>query len=143
MIYLASPYSHPDSVIRQSRFESACEVTALLLKQGLVVYSPIVHGHPLTDYGLPGDWSFWKIHAQTFLQRCDALVVLMLEGWQNSIGVQAEMTMAKEWSKPTYTLNPPVGSEARDMALCCELIAKLTKEASNEKEARGGPPVAL
>jgi hypothetical protein len=31
MIYLASPYSHPDPLVREQRFRDACRATASLL----------------------------------------------------------------------------------------------------------------
>ena len=56
MIYLASPYSHPDPAIREARFDAACRVTAEQIRAGQPVFAPVVMGHPLVRYGLPGDW---------------------------------------------------------------------------------------
>jgi hypothetical protein len=100
MIYLASPYSHPDPVVREQRFQAACRATAALLRAGEAVFSPIVHGHPLADYGLPTGWEFWERFNRTFLERCDEVVVLMLDGWRQSVGVQAEIRIAQELGKP-------------------------------------------
>jgi Domain of unknown function (DUF1937). len=47
MIYLASPYSHPDPLVREARFDAACRAMADLVHAGQIVFSPIVHGHPL------------------------------------------------------------------------------------------------
>ena len=55
LIYLASPYSHPDFVVRQRRFDADCQATATMVRAGLIVFSPIAYSHPLTRYGLPGD----------------------------------------------------------------------------------------
>jgi hypothetical protein len=100
MIYLASPYSHPDAAIRQRRFEAVCRVAARLLRQGRTVYSPIVYGHALCAYGVPGDWRFWQRHDRPLLEACDEVVVLMLDGWENSVGVHAEIAFAREMGKP-------------------------------------------
>ena len=64
MIYLASPYSHPDPLVRHARFEAACQATAGLLRAGRPVFAPIVQGHELVRYGVPGDWSFWAALAR-------------------------------------------------------------------------------
>ena len=95
MIYLASPYSHLDPDIREQRFHAACCAAAKLLRVGHVVISPVVHSHPLAAQGLPPDWRFWERCDQTLLERCDRLVVLMLDGWHESEGVRAETALAK------------------------------------------------
>ena len=106
MIYLASPYSHPDSAIREERFRAACLAAAQLMGAGNVVFSPIVHSHPIALHGLPTDWRFWECHDREHLVRCDEVVVLMLDGWQESEGVHAEIRIAKELSKPVWYLEP-------------------------------------
>ena len=106
MIYLASPYSHPDSGVREQRFHQACYAAAQLLASGLTVFSPIVHGHPLVAHGLPTDWPFWERFDRDHLVRCDEVVVLMLEGWRESVGVAAEILIAGELGKPVRYLDP-------------------------------------
>jgi len=100
MIYLASPYSHPDPAVREQRFRQACAAAAALLRAGHAVFSPIAHSHPLVEYGLPTDWSFWERHDREHLARCDEVVVLLLEGWEESHGVQSEINIAQEMGKP-------------------------------------------
>ena len=96
LIYLASPYSHPNPAKRQWRYELACKVAALLMRDGHLVYSPIVHSHPLTRFRLPAEWDYWRRLDEEMLRRCDALAVLRLPGWEQSVGVQAELALAKE-----------------------------------------------
>ena len=59
MIYLASPYSHPDPAVRKERFHAACQARAELIRAGWIVFSPIVHSHPLVEHGVPTTWDFW------------------------------------------------------------------------------------
>jgi hypothetical protein len=99
-IYLASPYSHPDPGIREQRFEAACLATAELVRRGTVVFSPIVHGHPLVRFGLPTTWEYWSRFDHEYLRRCDRMIVLMLDSWQDSRGVQAEISLARELGLP-------------------------------------------
>ena len=112
MIYLCSPYSHPEVVVREQRFRDACRAAATLLASGLTVFSPIVHGHPLVGHGLPTDWPFWERFDRDHLVRCDEVVVLMLDGWRESVGVAAEIRIAGELGKPVRYLAPdfPAGS---------------------------------
>lgn len=103
MIYLASPYSHPDPAVRQQRFEAACRAAAAMIRQGQTVFSPIAHSHAICAFGVPLDWRFWSRHDRRYLEACDEVVVLMLDGWQESVGVQAEIAIARELGKPvTY-----------------------------------------
>ena len=104
MIYVASPYSSPDPTVRQQRFEAACRAAAELMRQGKTVFSPIAHSHALCAYGLPLDWRFWEQHDRHYLEACDEVVVLMLDGWRQSVGVQAEIAIARELGKPVTFL---------------------------------------
>jgi hypothetical protein len=104
MIYLASPYTHIDPLVRQRRFESACRAAAALIVRGKAVFSPVAHGHPICAYGVPHDWDFWQRHDRCYLDACDEVVVLMLDGWRESVGVQAEIAIARELGKPVTFL---------------------------------------
>jgi nucleoside 2-deoxyribosyltransferase len=106
MIYLASPYTHPDPAVREQRFQAACRAAAALIHEGFVVFAPIVHSHPVAAYGLPTSWAFWRKQDQEHLEQCDELLVLMLDGWQESTGVQAEILLARELGKPVRYLAP-------------------------------------
>ena len=106
MIYLASPYSHSDPQVREVRFDAACLATAHLIRTGRSVFSPIVHGHPLVRFGLPTDWAFWELHDLEHLQRSDEMLVLQIDGWQESEGVQAEIALASALGKRVNYLAP-------------------------------------
>ena len=71
VIYLASPYTHSDASVRESRFDAACQATAELVRSGQVVFSPIAHGHPLVRFGLPIEWEYWARFDREYLRRCD------------------------------------------------------------------------
>lgn len=106
MIYLSCPYSSEDPAVRQFRFEAACKATAEMLRSGLIVICPVVLAHPLTNYGLPGDWQFWQNYDRAYLEACSALAVLALDGWQESEGVANEIKMANELEIPWWCIEP-------------------------------------
>jgi nucleoside 2-deoxyribosyltransferase len=107
MIYLASPYSAPDPAVREQRFRDTCRATAALLQAGHAVFSPIAHSHALAEHhGLPTDWTFWERTNREHLLRCDEVVVLLLDGWRSSAGVQAEIRIARELGKPIRLVEP-------------------------------------
>lgn len=97
MIYLASPYSHPDPAIQQLRHDQALAVMAGMLRQGEVVYSPIVACRPVAlAYDLPHDFTFWQRMNYGILRHANIFTILMLEGWEKSKGLRAEWEMAEE-----------------------------------------------
>ena len=106
MVYLASPYSHPDLNVREERFRAACQAAADLMREGHLVFSPVAHTHPIAQFGLPAEWAFWESQDRHFLERCDEAVVLTLDGWEDSAGVLAEIQIAKELDKPVRYLAP-------------------------------------
>lgn len=101
MIYLASPYNHYDTEVRNERYSMTLKATAYLLKRNYIVFSPIVHNHHLaSQFDLPREWEFWKNIDEVFLRKADELIVLLLDGWKESIGVKAEIKIAKERGIP-------------------------------------------
>ncbi len=106
MIYLCSAYSHPDPAVRERRFDAACRAAAELTRQGRTVYSPIVHSHSISKYGLPLNWAYWQRHDRRFIEACTEVVVLRIDGWKESVGIQAEIAIAQELGKPVTFLDP-------------------------------------
>jgi hypothetical protein len=106
VIYLSSPYTDPELEVRAWRFCAACQAAAHLLRSGHLVFSPVAHTHPISLFGLPTEWEFWERQDRALLERCDRLVVLMLDGWRESLGVQAEIRIAAELGIPTEYWDP-------------------------------------
>mgnify|MGYP001599269435 CR=1 FL=1 len=101
MIYLASPYSHPDPKIKERRFQDVCRYAAAMFRNGIHVFSPIAHTHPISVYGLwEWKWEQWKEYDLEFIAMCSEMWVLMLPGWEESVGVAAEIKIAKGLGKP-------------------------------------------
>jgi hypothetical protein len=95
MIYLASPYTHQDPAVMEQRFDAACRAAGKLMAEGHVVFSPIAHTHPIAvRCELPRGWDFWKRFDMEFIVASRKLIVLMIDGWDESKGVAAEIAMA-------------------------------------------------
>lgn len=112
MIYLASPYSHPDPAVREHRFQQACRAAAALLRAGILTFSPVAHSVPIANCGLPTTWDFWRQVDVEYLRHCDALVLLRLPGWERSVGVRAEIALARQWGMPVIELDPAALADA-------------------------------
>jgi hypothetical protein len=109
LVYLASPYSHPDPAIKQERFETICAVQAELLNQYGDVFGfigPIAASHCVAQHGkLPTEWEFWKKQDELLISRCDELWVIKMDGWEGSVGVQAEIAFAIGKKIPIHFLS--------------------------------------
>jgi hypothetical protein len=111
IIYLASPYTHSDPVVRQARFEAACVANGKLMALGYYVYSPIAHCHSVAEKcDLPTDWAYWQGFDRAMIGACCKLIVLTLDGWDRSTGVAAEIAIAGELGIPVEYLDPEVKS---------------------------------
>jgi len=97
MIYVASPYSNGD---RQQNFEMVEAYVAEQAKLGICIYSPIVHFRALAEkYNLPTDFDFWKNHCLNALDACCEMHILMLPGWETSVGIANEILHCRETNK--------------------------------------------
>ena len=97
IIYIASPYSHPDMIVRDYRFEKVATYAAELNARGWLAFSPIAYGHTMVQHHpMPLDWEFWQTFCISFLSKCNEVHVLMLSGWEQSNGVREEVKWAEE-----------------------------------------------
>ncbi len=98
LIYLASPYTHKDVSVVESRVTAACKYASYLINcKSKFVFSPVIHCHPISKVGaLPGVWEYWEKYDTKMIEVCDLMHVLCLEGWNCSVGVQAEIRIAKK-----------------------------------------------
>ncbi|KKL45096.1 hypothetical protein LCGC14_2359110 [marine sediment metagenome] len=107
MIYLASPYSNLHPEWRQALYERACEATIGLMKRKKVVFSPIVHCHPLAVLGGFGtDFKQWGKFCLRILKASDVMYILMLTDWEKSVGIAKEYLFCLEHSIPVKFLHP-------------------------------------
>jgi hypothetical protein len=105
LVYLATPYTHPDPSVMESRFDAACRIAGRLMADGELVFSPIAHTHPIAVCcELPRHWEFWAKYDRAILATCARVVVAMLPGWDQSKGVAAEIAIAQELSVPVEYL---------------------------------------
>lgn len=101
MIYLATPYNHPDPEVREGRFRAACTIAGYFLSHGVYVFSPIAHSHSIAlARDLPHDWEFWRQYDRQMLSMCSELWVVEMDGWGESVGVAAEIEIARELGLP-------------------------------------------
>lgn len=97
LVYLAAPYSDPDPAVRKRRFRQINKVASAFMREGIHIYSPISHSHPIVQAGgLPTGWDFWELCDRAVLSCCVLMVILRLPGWDQSTGVACETKISKE-----------------------------------------------
>lgn len=111
LTYLAAPYSHPDRAVMEWRFERITRAAALLMRrERWNVFSPITHSHPLHIIGdMRGDWEFWQHVDEEYLRVSSRFVVLLLDGWEKSVGVTAERKIASKLGLRTKYMHVSFG----------------------------------
>lgn len=104
LIYLASVYSQGNASANKKtrRFKQVCRKAADLMKQGTNVFCPIAHSHPIEIHGMDEieGHDFWLKQDFAVLSRCTKLVVYMMPGWKESIGIGREIEFAKQHQIP-------------------------------------------
>ncbi len=135
LIYLASPFTHRDPAVMEARFNAVCRESARLMREGHFVYSPIAHTYPISQAGeLPKDWAFWSEFDCAFLARFDELWVLKFDGWRESTGVQAEISLAHDYGLPVVFLEPV---EPVPPIMCFWICAACGHENGHENDSCG------
>jgi len=107
LTYLAAPYTHVDAAVRAERMREVDRFAAHMFRQGKVLYSPLSHTVRLAeDNDLPDKWDFWAPTDYVYLSLSKELLVLMLPGWEKSVGVAHEIKYAKEHGIPVEYVEP-------------------------------------
>ena len=125
MTYVAIPYSHPDPDVRENRFRIANRVAAKLMADGLLVFSPISHSHPIAlelerDGDSPKDFEYWKDTCRRNVGMCDSVTVVTAFGWEHSVGLRNEVQLACETGKEVRFVNV-FGCTEATLARHCEV----------------------
>jgi hypothetical protein len=108
VVYLATPYTHPDPQVVQIRFKQACRIAGKLVQEGHIVFCPIAHTHPIAIHNpeMPQfDSSYWLKFDEYFLRHSDLMIIAPLEGWKESKGVEKEFEMARNHGIPVQFMD--------------------------------------
>ena len=107
-IYLAIPYSYNPS----QSFKIANKITAQLMAEKNLVFSPISHSHCIADHlpdELRTDSDWWMQHDLPFIDWADKVYVVCIGEMgadliEQSKGVQMELAYAKKHNKPIHII---------------------------------------
>lgn len=101
MVYLSCPLgvTKDDLATVSHRIKTAEAVEYELRRRGIHVYNPLAIVKAGDTRGATIE-EYWRDYSLNMLSRCDMLVVLTLEGWQQSVGVTAEIRLGEDSGIP-------------------------------------------
>ena len=117
LTYVSSPYLHEDpDVVEQRLVETQVAVNHLREHPEIVPYSPILDtlGSETPDGEEFVPAAAWYTYDLTILSKADILIVLQLDGWNDSVGVYTELMAALSLEIPIYycTLDEIIDGES-------------------------------
>lgn len=101
LIYLASPFSHNSSAVRQFRFLEARRFTIEALRDCRAIFSPIVYGMDM-EKEIGTAYEPWLYLNRAMLFACEEVWCLCIDGWADSRGVRYELELAQTLGKPIH-----------------------------------------
>lgn len=114
LTYVAGPYTSKTGgyEVQLQRFHALTMATVMLTNsKRWNCFSPITHSYPMHELGLGGDWDFWKKMDTEYLSASERIVIVTLDGWEQSTGVNAETQIAKEFGIPIWHMTEPVEND--------------------------------
>ena len=107
LVYVATPFSKYSDGLAAA-YEDACQVVGDLLRYNINAFSPIVHSYGISEHANidPLDHKFWMRVDKPYMEKCDALIVMQLDGWDESVGIGMEIKAFREAGKPIHFIKP-------------------------------------
>lgn len=107
LVYTATPYTNYPHGHAAAAYDAA-RATAALMRRGIRALSPIAHSHAVGTVGNLSlvDGDFWQHQDEPLVEAASACVVVMLDGWMTSRGVQHEIAAFRAAGKPVVFVEP-------------------------------------
>ena len=103
LVYLASPYSHPNKAVEHKRYKQVTKAGAIIKRDipDVTLFLPITQSYHMVKEipSLGGEFDKWKDDDLFMVNKSDELWVLLIDGWDKSIGVKAEIEYATKKKK--------------------------------------------
>jgi len=117
--FLGSPYSkYPGGI--DAAFDAVVQARGKLVRAGVTAFSPIIHSHPVAKAcGIdPHDHSIWLPSERPMLDAACGLIVAMLDGWPNSVGLGEEIRLFRIAGKPIVYWDPELAVPLDQLVTC-------------------------
>jgi hypothetical protein len=121
--YLGSPYTKYKAGIHAA-FLAVCSEAARLVSAGVIIYSPIAHTHPIAIHGNidPLDLNIWLPVERPLMDAACGLIVLKMDGWEESVGLKYEIDLFQQAGKPIIYMD--VGQDVQEIIDAVKLAHK-------------------
>jgi len=105
--YLATPFKHEDKSVQNIRYWQAVNIAARLWKEGRPVFTPIGHTYEIAfRAGLKGGFfDHYQEFDTAMIDGSKGIIVAMMDGWEISEGINAEIGIALGMEKPIVYLD--------------------------------------
>lgn len=104
---MSTPYSSfPGGY--DAAFEEASKIAAKLLLNGVHVFCPIAHTHPISKLGQvdPTRYDIFMPLVEQFMTNAHGQIVMQMPGWDKSTGIQMEIDWFTVAGRPRVYLDP-------------------------------------
>jgi hypothetical protein len=83
-------------------------VAARFIKAGIPVFSPIAQSHPVALHGGidPLSHDIWLPADRPMMDAACGIIVVRMEGWEESVGIAHEIAVFKAAGKPVLYVDP-------------------------------------
>ncbi len=109
-LYFLSVAYHGTDEAKAYRTEISLKAAAEFLRQGIHVFAPVIYVNQIVEeLNLPSTEERRQLvmpYLLDFLKVSKGMILITVEGWQNSWGVRQELIFCQEHKIPVYKINP-------------------------------------
>jgi Domain of unknown function (DUF5664)/Domain of unknown function (DUF1937) len=120
--YIATPYTKFAGGLDEA-YCQARDCTVAIRAAGVTCFCPILHGHEICMFAdvSKTDYDIWIPFNRQWIDRAHGMVIVQMEGWQDSFGVAEEIKLFVAAGKPIFLLDPVllgIGPLEPDLSTC-------------------------
>ena len=106
LLYIANPYTDDEHDVMISRVAAVTDVVEEIIEnfEHIIPFSPVVYAHLFSER--VDRYVNWYEFDLVFLDKCDMVLVLQLDGWDSSYGVGLEKRNAMRQGIPVVYATP-------------------------------------
>lgn len=101
LAYVCAPYSNISDKNQLMRYIARISADYMLANPGHFLVSGLINHYACQENpNLGTDYHFWQDFCVTLMRRCDKVIVIRFLGWDESVGVRSEISLAMQLGLP-------------------------------------------
>ena len=120
LYYLAVPYQGTEEE-KKYRTEISLKAAAEFLRQGIHLFAPVIYVNKIAEElvlpSLEKRRELIMPYLLEFLRASKGMILIQVDGWQKSWGIQQELKFCHETQIPVFTMDPDRGYKNLQMTL--------------------------